>query len=297
MNKEIVCKECNRKNLGSIVEGICINCAEKNWRMCKNYIYKYKRCVLKKIDNPKIIIDEYFNTLIKEGTSKAYEVDLDRQIFKSLALSFKYGKYTKKQIDNYLISKGKRLPILNMVLNMDLDNKSYEYHIKNIRIVEIPSDVLDSLYLLKYSLYEKPYYFIDNVYITKYDEELISSCDKFFKPNFLYQILCNSCYTIEENRYIKDPLKSNASLNRENYCMVCHESFMAKRHKYRLCDKCANEYLVCLGCGKIFLPYNNRNSESYCYLCRKEILPEKEDLLGNIIRNTSLTTYVNTKLF
>lgn len=64
---------------------------------------------------------------------------------------------------------------------------------------------------------------------------------------------------------------------KKKYCQLCHKEFVATSNVQKRCANC--RYLICLNCGKNFIPANSTIKGKYCskkcaYAVRKGIEPE-----------------------
>lgn len=129
----------------------------------------------------------------------------------------------------------------------------------------------------------------------------VEDCERVFKPEFMYQMYCESCWEkISSKRsrlmeLLPDELADSLEEQTfERECVVCSSEFTTDRKGHYLCDHCQHTWLSCSGkCSIYFRPYRKRFSESYCYKCRKGKSYSISDLFDRIIRNIDVELHFN----
>lgn len=274
----MTCRDCgSKKHPSSPIDGICVVCATRKWRICQTKLTEFRRDPEHDIDDPAGKLEDFLDGIPSKHDQELSEIGFD-------------------------ISEDR------LVSNYDWENEPHRISskkmrrkgikgIKNISKEEIPSEVLDSLYLMNYKIWESQRRGSSTFFFEKKDTALVEGCEIFFSPDFMYQLHCEECWGTLEKRSSERTQKSrDRKKTHERDCAVCGSDFTTERPSHYLCRDCQHDWLSCSGdCDSYFRPYKQRFSESYCPECRKNIPPTNADLLTRVVQKLDVEVHFNNE--
>ncbi len=150
------CIECHKDKNLSLINDICVDCAGRYWRFCRTYLLEFRRNVKLTISNPQRVIQDFVESIPKESDSVLRN------------------------------NNDEDKPLL-----LQRQTFKYDVCIRNIKIPQIPEEVLDSLYLMESEAIKSTYRGYDYVFFKHKDTILLGWCKNILSLNS-----CINCIVI-----------------------------------------------------------------------------------------------------
>ena len=264
----MTCSDCGSDEYPpSPIEGVCVVCATRDWRICRTKLTEFRRDIEGEIEDPSPKLITF--------------LDSARGINRSAGINIGGESNTIEYRDGY------RVGDYNIETDFERTAKSGGAGgFRGLTKQDLPEEILDLFFAAGYDVWEEESALGESLFYKKKDKELTQGCRFFFSPEFMYQMYCESCWSIIKQKRTEKAKETedSGSDTYSRFCAVCESYFETDRPSHYLCGDCEHEWLSCSGrgCGAYFRPYEGRFSESYCPECRKTVPATNVDLLIRI---------------